>query len=406
MKYVIIGNSAAAIGGVEGIRSRDKTGGITLVSDESHFTYSRPLISYLLEGKTDRERMLYRGRDFYEKNGVTALLGRRAERLEDHAVVLDSGERLPFDRLLVATGSSPIVPPVPGLTDYYTFMTLDEALRLEAALTKESRVLIVGAGLIGLKCLEGIAARVGEVTVADRAPQILPSVLDAEAAARMQAHIESASGAKFLLGDSLARVEGHTAHLESGREAEFDILVLAVGVRPNTAFVREAGGEVRRGIVAGDGGRTSLADVYAAGDCRESRDVTTGQERVLALLPNAYMQGHSAGVNMAGGSEVFDKAIAMNALGLFGLHAITAGSYIGTPREHVDANQYKKLFVQDGRLKGYILLGDVERAGIYTALIREQTPLSQVDFDLIFEKPQLMAFSRSERVRRMGGLPQ
>ena len=152
--------------------------------------------------------------------------------------------------------------------------------------------------------------------------------------------------------------------------------------------------------------RTSLADVYAAGDCRESRDVTTGQERVLALLPNAYMQGHSAGVNMAGGSEVFDKAIAMNALGLFGLHAITAGSYIGTPREHVDANQYKKLFVQDGRLKGYILLGDVERAGIYTALIREQTPLSQVDFDLIFEKPQLMAFSRSERVRRMGGLPQ
>ena len=182
--------------------------------------------------------------------------------------------------------------------------------------------------------------------------------------------------------------------------------MLAVGVRPNTALVREAGGEVRRGIVAGDGGRTSLADVYAAGDCRESRDVTTGQERVLALLPNAYMQGHSAGVNMAGGSEVFDKAIAMNALGLFGLHAITAGSYIGTPREHVDANQYKKLFVQDGRLKGYILLGDVERAGIYTALIREQTPLSQVDFDLIFEKPQLMAFSRSERVRRMGGLPQ
>ena len=406
MKYVIIGNSTAGIGGVEGIRSRDKAGEITLVSDEKHFTYSRPLISYLLEGKTDRERMLYRGRDFYAKNGVTALLGRRAERLEDHAVVLDGGERLPFDRLLVATGSSPIVPPVPGLTEYYTFMTLDEALRLEAALTRESRMLIVGAGLIGLKCLEGIAARVGEVAVVDRAPQILPSVLDADAAARMQAHIENASGAKFLLGDSLARVEGHTAHLESGREVKFDILVLAVGVRPNTALVREAGGEVRRGIVASDGGRTSLADVYAAGDCRESRDVTTGQERVLALLPNAYMQGHSAGVNMAGGSEVFDKAIAMNALGLFGLHAITAGSYIGTPREHVDANQYKKLFVQDGRLKGYILLGDVERAGIYTALIREQTPLSQVDFDLIFEKPQLMAFSRSERVRRMGGLPQ
>ncbi len=406
MKYVIIGNSTAGIGGVEGIRSRDKAGEIVLIGDENHCAYSRPLISYLLEGKTDQERMLYRERNFYEENNVTALLGRRAERLEDHAVRLDGGEKIAFDRLLVATGSSPIVPPVPGLEEYYTFMTLDEALRLEAALKEDSRVLIVGAGLIGLKCLEGIAARVGEVTVVDRAPQILPSVLDADAAARMQAHIEEASGAKFLLGDSLARVEGHTAILESGARVDFDILVLAVGVRPNVALVRDAGGEVRRGIAADDGGHTSLADVYAAGDCRESRDITTGQERVLALLPNAYMQGFCAGANMAGGDVRFDKAIPMNALGLFGLHAITAGSYVGEAREHIDANQYKKLFVQDGLLKGYILLGDVERAGIYTALIREQTPLDQVDFDLIFEKPQLMAFSRSERVRRMGGLPQ
>lgn len=405
MKYAIIGNSAAAIGCVEGIRSIDPDGQISLISDENHPSYSRPLISYLLEGKTDPERMCYRPSNFYEKNKVDALLGQRADKISDHSILLASGEAIPFDKLLVATGSSPIVPPVPGLGEYYTFLSLDDALALDQAITSKSRVLIVGAGLIGLKCLEGIAKRVKQATVIDRAPKILPSVLDSEAALRMQKHIEKETGAQFLLGDSLTAIDGKTAKLESGAQIEFDLLVLAVGVRPNVALVKDAGGEVKRGISANIHGQTSLADVYAAGDCCESHDISIDQDRVLALLPNAYLQGYCAGINMAGGHSAFDKAIPMNALGLFGLHVITAGSYVGEVRQSILPEQYKKLFIKDNLLKGYILMGDVERAGIYTALVREQTPLDQIDFDLIFDKPQLMAFSRSERERRMGGLP-
>ena len=145
--------------------------------------------------------------------------------------------------------------------------------------------------------------------------------------------------------------EGNTARLKSGGLVEFDILVVAVGVRPNTELVKEAGGLVRKGIVIDEYGRTSLPDIYAAGDCTESRDITIDQDRILALLPAAYMQGESAGIHMAaGGEHPYNKAIPMNAAGFFGLHMITAGSYIGEDKVIAEKGSYKRLFYQDGVL--------------------------------------------------------
>ena len=218
----------------------------------------------------------------------------------------------------------------------------------------------------------------------------------------MEAH-----GVRFHLGESVKRFEKGAALLTGGETVPFDVLVLAVGVRPNTGLVKEAGGEVRRGIVTDEFGRTSLPEIYAAGDCAESFDVSAGEYRVLALLPNAYRQGECAGLHMAGGSgAAFGKAIPMNAAGFFGAHIITAGSYVGEDWVRETDTAYKRLFVKDGVLKGYILVGDVERAGIYTALIRNRTPLDTIDFERMREKPQLMAFTRDERARLLGAVPQ
>lgn len=403
--YVIIGNSAAAVGCIEGIRQVDKEGAITVISNEPHHTYSRPLISYLIYGKTDEQRMRYRPDDFYTKNGVTALLGRTAIKIQKDAkkVLLDDGSAVAYDKLLVATGSRPFVPPMQGLEkvkNQFTFMTLDSAKALRAVLTKQSRVLIIGAGLIGLKCAEGIRKDVASITVVDLADRILPSILDAEGSAIMQRHIEQ-SGVEFILSDSVKEFSEHSAALNSGRAVEFDILVIAVGVRPNTELVKEAGGAVNRGIVTDDRCKTTLNDIYAAGDCTESTDITDGTAKVLALLPNAYMQGECAGLNMAGGEKLYDKAIPMNAIGFFGLHIITAGTYNGDETVTKNGSSYKKLVTKDGLLKGYILIGEVARAGIYTALIREKTPLSSIDFDLIKDKPQLMAFSKTDRAHKL-----
>ncbi len=407
MNYVIIGNSAAAVGCVEGIRQADKTGSITILSNEPHHTYSRPLISYLIYGKTDEDRMKYRPDDFYTKNGCTALLGVTATKIDkdNKQVILDDGKTVPYDKLLVATGSKPFVPPMQGLDkvkNAFTFMTLDSAKALDAALTPDSRVLIVGAGLIGLKCAEGIAKKVSSITVVDLAPRILPSILDEEGSAMMQKHIES-KGVTFVLGDSVKEFTDSTAELNGGGALEFDIVVLCVGVRPNVELVKDAGGTVGRGIATDAFCRTDLADVYAAGDCSESVDITDGACKVLALLPNAYMQGETAGLHMAGTEKPYNKALAMNAIGFFGLHIITAGCYQGEEfvKRGRDGKTYKKLVYADNRLKGYILIGDIARAGIYTALIREQTPLDTIDFNLIRERPQLMAFSHKDRAQKL-----
>lgn len=405
MRYVIIGNSAAGVAAAEGIRSRDKSGEIVMISEEKFPAYGRPLISYYLLGATDRAHMDYRPSDFYEKNGITLRLGVRAEKIDPvgHTVLLSDGSEIGYDRLLAATGSRPFVPPAEGLSEVkakFTFMTLADALALEKALSKKKEVLIVGAGLIGLKCMEGILGRVKKVTVIDMADRVLSSILDEKGSQIVQRQLE-ARGVRFVLSDSVVRFEEGRAKLKSGGEIAFDLLVMAVGVRPNIELVREAGGKTDRGIVTDEGMHTSLPDVYAAGDCTESSDIASGKRRILALLPNAYRQGYCAGENMAGGDARFGDAMPLNAIGFFSSHILTAGAYEGESFISGEGDTYRRFFVKDGVLKGFILIGAPERAGIYTALVRERRSLSEVDFEMLKTEPRLSAFSAEERKKAL-----
>lgn len=409
MNYVIIGNSAAAIGAVSGIRSVDQTGCITIISSEPYFTYSRPLISYWLQGKVADDKLYYREPDFYEKNNCTTIFGKKATSIDPDKkeVTLNDGSKISYDKLLNATGSSPFIPPMKDLEtvkNQSTFMSYDDAKRVKEMISPNANVLIIGAGLIGLKAVEAIAGKCAEITVVDLADRILPSILDAEGSAMVQKHIES-KGVRFILGQSVAEFSQNKAILQSGDELGFDVLIVAVGVRPNTSLVAEAGGKVERGIITDNHQLTTLKDIYAAGDCTVSHDVSNGSNRILALLPNAYMQGEVAGANMAeNNSVVYDKAIPMNAIGFFGLHMITAGSYDGECYAETNENSYKKLFYKDNLLKGYILIGNVDRAGIYTSMIKEQTPLDSVNRDMLFKKPALMAFGKPYRLEKLGGI--
>ena len=407
MRYVIIGGSAAAIGCIEGVRSVDKTGEIILITGETEWNYSRPLISYLLEGKTTRDKMWCRPDSFFTRNGVTVKAGVLATTLDagDRTVRLSTGERLAYDRLLAATGSRPFVPPILGLETVertFCFQTLSDASALAEALRPESRVLILGAGLTGVKCAEGIRGLCAQIAIADLAPRVLPAVLDDTAAAMVQARMEE-KGVRFYLNDSAAAFRGNTARLQSGTELEFDVLVTAVGVRPNTQLVADAGGAVDRGILVDGRCATTLPDVYAAGDCAQAYDAVSGEKRMLPLWPNAVLQGETAGINMAGGRADYTQGIALNASGVFGLHMVTAGSYEGESFTVQRDGSYKRLVTADGVLKGVIMVGDVSRAGIYTDLIRKKKPLSEIDFDLIRESPQLMAFSQKDRRVQLGG---
>lgn len=400
-QYVIIGGSIAAVAAIEGIRSVDGAGSILVIGEEKHVAYGRPLISYYLLGETDLPRMDYRPKDFYEKNKVECMLGVRAAAIhpEEKTVELVGGEKVGYEKLLAATGSRPFEPPMSGIErvkERFSFMTMDDMLALERALSPEKRVLIVGAGLIGLKCFEGIAARVKSTAIVDLAPRILPSILD-ETGAKMVQRVLEAHNAAFYLADSVAQFEEHKATLKSGKEVEFDILVTAVGVRPNVELIKEAGGEVSRGIAVDEGGRTTLPDIFAAGDCAESFDITSGTKKILALLPNAYFQGHAAGVNMAGGEETLTNAAPFNSIGFFGTHVMTAGCYEGEAHIEKTQDTYKVLFVKDGVLNGFILVNLPERAGIYTMLLRKRIPLEETDFKALEAGPKWSALPKEMR---------
>ena len=407
-QYVIIGNGVAATGCIEGIRSVDPEGKITVVSEEAHEVYCRPLISYYLEQKTDLERMRYRDGAFYDRMGCEVLYGKKALAIdqEKKEVALDDGTVLPYTSLCLATGSSPFLPSFEGLEsvpEKFSFLTLDDALALEKAITDTSRVLIIGAGLIGLKCAEGICHRVASVTVCDLADRVLSSILDDDAASIVQKHLE-ANGMRFLLGDSVARFEGGCAQMNSGASVEFDVLVLAIGVRANISLAKEAGGEVNRGIRIDPHMQTSLSGIYAAGDCAEGLDISSGEEKVLAILPNAVLQGYTAGQNMAGKPAVFEKGIPMNSIGFFGLHIMTAGTYEGELYEERGEDSLKRIYTKDDLLKGFILIGVEERAGILTSMIREKTPLSSVNFEIMKKVATTAAFPADIRRKKFGGV--
>ena len=234
--YVIIGNGVAAAGCIEGIRSIDKDGKITVISSENHPVYCRPLISYYLEGKTTLQKMSYRADDFYDKNDCEVLYGKTAESIDPAAktVVLESGEKISFDSVCIASGSNPFVPPMEGLDKVekrFSFMTMDDATSLESAITPKSRVLIVGAGLIGLKCAEGLHERVKSITVCDLADTVMSSILDKDSASMVEANLKN-HGITLMLGDTVSKFDGNTAIMRSGAKVEFDVLVVAVGVEP------------------------------------------------------------------------------------------------------------------------------------------------------------------------------
>lgn len=408
MKYVIIGNAAAGIGTVEGIREYDKDGEILIISDEKYDTYSRPLISYWLKEAVTEENMRYRNADFYEKNNVKTMLDTKVIAIDPDKkeVVIEGGENVPYDKLMVATGSKPFVPPMQGMEKIakkFSFMKKDDAKAVKEAVFDGARVLIVGAGLIGLKAAEALEHYNAKMTVVDLANRILPSILDEAASEIMQKHIES-KGVRFILNTSVSEFSENSAKLSNGETVDFDMVILAVGVRPNVELIKEAGGNVGRGIITDNRQQTSLRDIYAAGDCTESYDISIEANRILAILPNAHNQGVVAGKNMAGKEAYYLNAFPMNAIGFFGLHIITAGSYDGEPVVETDGTNYKKLVVKDKQLKGFILMGKyIKRAGIYTSLIREHITADECDYELMLKAPQMMAFNRERRNDKLAG---
>jgi len=403
-KYVLIGGSIATEGAIEGILSADKNADITVLCGEKRPLYSRPLISYALEKKTTDEKMYFHGEDYYEKKGVKAVYA-VAEKIDPaEKVIIAEGKEYPYDELLVATGSKPFVPPIKGLESVgkkHTFYTMDDMLELRADLEKGGKVLIVGAGLIGMKCAEGVKEYTDDIVIADMAPRPLPAATTPEAGAIVQERLSSIID--FRLNAALDHFDGNKAVFGSGEEVTFDILVLALGVRPQVGLLKEIGAEVNRGIIVNEKMQTNLPHIYAAGDVVESYEAVGESKRLLQLFPSAYLGGKTAGKNMAGEDSRFLTDIPMNATNLFGVRITSAGLFVGEKTEVTVGEDYRALYTEGGVIKGFILIGDSARAGILTDFIRKKRPIGDLCAKELLAGRDLSVYPAEERRAALGG---
>ncbi len=412
MEYVIVGNGVAAIGAIEGIRRRDKESQITIISDEPYLAYGRPLIANFLRGKLSQDMLLLREESFYEKNNVALVLGKRATGLNpaEKSVLLDDGRTIPFDRLLLATGGKPFIPPITGLGDnYHTFTTLKDAYDLDQICRQVREVVVVGGGLIGLKAAESLHDRGVSVHVIELADRILSASFD-EVAGRIISHRLTQVGLDINLGTTVAEVYGGPdkvlgVRLKEGRTIDCQALILAIGVIPNLDVVKGTDIETNRGIVVDDFLETSVEGIFSAGDVAETTDMLLNQKRVTPIWPNAYSQGQIAGQNMTGAKRNYRGSIPMNSIAFYGIPTISMG--ITNPPEDgtyriikkVDEahSTYRKLVLVDDCLVGAVLVGKIERAGLLTGIIRDKVSVGGLEDELMKDELSITRFPAEVR---------
>ena len=408
-KYLIIGNSAGGIAAAEAIRQVDKKGTLTMVSDEPYPAYSRPLIAKYLTHERTLDGMLFRPEGFYQDNNITYLKGSKvtALGLGNGTAALEGGEGITWQKLLLATGGRPIVPPVSGIDKkgVFSFITLDDARAIDGFLHKVRRAVVIGGGLIGTSVTDALVKRGIRVSVVEMKERMLNVLLDETASLIAEEAIRRA-GVNIITGHTVAEVKGNDtvvgAVLDDGRELPCEMVVVAIGVTPRIELVGDSKMKVNRGIVVDRRMATSVPDVYACGDVAETHDFVYGTGRLAPIWPNAFIGGRVAGFNMAGVKTEYSGGTAMNAFSYFGLDIVSAGMVTPPDEDGYevfsarDNGNYKRVVVHDSRLSGMVFIGDIERAGIIFGLMRDRVDVTDFkkslledDFGLISLPEQL-----------------
>ena len=396
MHFVIIGNSAAGLAGAETIRRLQTQSPITIISDEPYPAYCRPLLTYLLGGSIAEKDLWLKAADYYQRWQFNPVLGKRVTGVDPAAKVvrLDAGETISYDRLLVASGARPTLPDIPGddLPGVFTVRTLEHFKAMRQMLRPEMRIAVIGSGLVGIKTAQALAQRGHDVTLVARKSQVLSNLLDASAADLLHQALTEA-GVKLSFHSIPAALSPEQGRLKSvvltdGSEIPADMAIIGIGVIPNTEFLSGAGLNNPHGLQIDEQLRTTREDIYAAGDCVQPFDRLSGAKTYFAIWPAAVEQGRLAGANMAGHVRTYGGLLPQNTL-YVGNTRVIAGGQIRPAADtcevylHHDqaSRSYRRLVVQDGRLVGVILVGQVEDAGVYLNLIYNRTPLASLPAD-------------------------
>jgi len=418
MRHVILGNGPAGVVAAEAIRHHAPRDEIVLVGAEPEPPYSRMAIPYVLTGKIGEPGTWLRKEPGHFDRLAIQLRTARAQAVSTQArtVTFADGAVLPFDRLLVATGSTPARPPIPGLDlpGVHTCWTLEDARRIQALARKGARVVQMGAGFIGCIILEALASRGASLAVVEMGDRLVPRMMGPGAGGLIRRWVER----KGIAVHTSARVEaihqGQGAALEvrlsTGAVLPAELVISATGVLPNVGFLQGSGVACQRGVLTDERMETSAPGVFAAGDCAEALDLVTGERMISAIQPNAADQASCAALNMVGRGARMQGVFQLNVLDTLGLVSTSFGLWQGVPGgQHVErldeqGFRYVRLEFHEGRLVGANTVGITEHIGVLRGLIQSRVRLGPWQARLL-EDPTLLpeaylACAQAQEARR------
>lgn len=395
-KLVVVGNGMAGMGCVEQILKHAPKFEITVFGEETHVNYNRILLSSVLAGEKAADEIALNSLEWYQQNQIQLRLGVRINAIDVNGktVTGDDGSITPFDKVLLATGSNPLIPPMDGVKKegVFVFRNLEDTRALLERAGKGVRAVVIGGGLLGLEAARGLQVQGCEVTVVHLMDTLMERQLDLTGGGFLKTKMECLGmkvllerNTKAILGDE--KVEGIA--FGDGSTVETDIVVIAAGIRPNVELGRRAGLQVNRGIVVNDFMETSHPDVYAVGECVEHNGICYG------LVAPLLEQGKVLAATITGNKGPrYEGSVTAAKLKIMGVDVFSAGNFSekdpGTSvvrYEDASLGVYKKLTLRDGKLAGAILVGDTADSHRYMEWLRAQTDLAPQRRQLLFPAP-------------------
>lgn len=361
-KYVIIGNGIASLAAIREIRKNDKEGTIKVVSSEGVLTYYRTKLTEYISKDFEDEELLVAKEDWYEKNKIELHLKKIVEKIdtENNKIVLDDSKEIGYEKLLIATGGKPFIPPITGKfkEGVFAIRGIRDLHYVKDYLKNLKKVTVIGGGLLGLEAAWSLKPLGKEVDIVEFAPYLLPKQLDREIAGKLQSRLEE-DGFKVYLDSQAEEVLGEVRadgiKLNGERVLDTDAILISTGVIPNIDLVRDTDIKYNRGIVVDKNMKTNIDNIYAAGDVAEI------DKRVFGLWTVSNAEGKVAGSNMTGGDEEYINPSIFTNLQIGNIKLFSAGKVDDYDNiyEYKEENSHHKIFVKEGKIVGGILFGDL-----------------------------------------------
>ncbi|WCR27685.1 nitrite reductase large subunit NirB [Paenibacillus thiaminolyticus] len=378
-RLVVVGNGMAGINTVEQLLKLTDRYDITVIGEEPHPNYNRILLSYVLEGSKKLDDIVLNPYSWYEEAGITLLAGEKGERIdtERRVVLTDKGREVPYDRVIIATGSTPFRLPVPGADKegVVGFRSIEDCDRMIAAAGTYKTAAVIGGGLLGLEAAKGLVQLGMDVTVVHLPEYVMERQLDMTAARLLEQELER-QGIRFALGKQTVEITGgervEGLRFSDGTELKAEFVVMAVGIRPNIGIGQASGLDVNRGIVVDDCLRTSADDVYAVGECTEHRGVCYG------LVAPLFEQGAVLAKTLAGvETKPYEGSVCSTKLKVSGVDVFSTGIFLETPEcttltfHDGWKRTYRKIVLRDNIIVGAVLFGDTDDAAKLERLVKQ-----------------------------------